>query len=55
MKIQCKVCGDIVEVPTRKWVMKWCACKRIAVDLTGDDGTYRIVGNDEDYEILERS
>lgn len=51
MKIRCLVCGDIVEAPTIRWRMNYCGCKRIALDRTGNE--YRIIGNNEDWEVVE--
>lgn len=49
-KIKCNKCGDIIEGDKKGTYIK-CSCKTIAIDET--EYYYRIIGNLEDFEVLE--
>lgn len=50
MKLQCTNCGYIIE-GDKKGTYIACKCKKIAVDET--EYYYRIIGNKEDFKIIE--
>ena len=49
-KIKCKNCGDILEGDNKGTYIE-CSCGKCAVDET--PYYYRVIGNFEDYELLE--
>lgn len=49
-KIQCKNCGDIIELKDR-YGFKRCSCGKVAVD--GGKEYFKIIGNKEDYIELQ--
>lgn len=49
--IKCAKCGDEIFGDTRK-KMTYCTCKAIAVD--GCEDYIRIIGTNENYEIIQR-
>lgn len=49
-KLKCNKCGDIIE-GDKKGTYIECSCKAIAIDET--EYYYRIIGNLEDFEVIE--
>ncbi len=45
-KIQCKICGDIIESKTTHDFI-WCSCGKVAVD--GGKEYLKRIGNKEEY------
>lgn len=50
MKVKCKKCEEVIESKHRR-DFKWCECKSVAVD--GGDECPRIIGNEENWVIVE--
>lgn len=49
-KLKCNKCGDILEGDKRGTYIE-CSCGKCAIDET--EYYYRIIGNEEDWEIIE--
>lgn len=49
-KIQCTNCGEIIEGDGKGTLIQ-CKCKSIAIDET--EYYYRIIGNTEDFKIID--
>lgn len=48
--IRCKICGDII-YSRAEHDFHWCSCEKCAID--GGFDYYRIIGNKEDWEMME--
>ena len=50
MKLKCRKCNDIIE-GDKKGTYIPCKCKAIAIDET--KWYWRIIGDEEDFEVIE--